>query len=271
MYGNEQEVGHGITKYLSSPLNTSNLERKDIFYTTKLATNGSYKATKDSIDASLKLCGLDYIDLYLLHSPYGGSSARLETWRAVEDAIVEGKIKSGGVSNYGVKHVRKPGFYLRTCCIADWAGQLEELLGSKPRIAPVVNQIEVHPFLTRTDITSYCKTHDIVVEAYSPLVRAERMEHPVIQSFSQKYSCSPAQLLIRWSMQHGYVVLPKSVKKERILENIDIDGFTITEIDMDAIDALDEHFVTGKVHLTALFDSYWYLSQNGIPQHVNSG
>lgn len=111
---------------------------------------------------------------------------------------------------------------------------------------PAVNQVEVHPFNTRKDITSFCQEHGIVVEAYAPLVRALRMKHPTIVSLSKKYSCTPAQLLIRWSLQHGYVPLPKSSKKARIVENADIGGFAIEDADMETIDRLDEYLVTGQ-------------------------
>jgi diketogulonate reductase-like aldo/keto reductase len=124
--------------------------------------------------------------------------------------------------------------------------QLQELLDSKPRITPAVNQIEVHPFNTRKDITSFCQEHGIVVEAYAPLVRALRMKHPTIVSLAKKYSCTPGQLLVRWSLQHGYVPLPKSVKKERIVENSEIGGFVIEDGDMAKMDQLDEYLVTGK-------------------------
>lgn len=124
--------------------------------------------------------------------------------------------------------------------------QLQELLDANPRIAPAVNQIEVHPFNTRKDITSFCQEHNIVVEAYAPLARALRMKHPTIVSLSNKYSCTPGQLLVRWSLQHGYVPLPKSVKKERIIENAEVGGFEIDDGDMDKMDQLDEYLVTGK-------------------------
>jgi len=104
----------------------------------------------------------------------------------------------------------------------------------------------VHPFNTRKDITSFCQEHGIVVEAYAPLVRALRMKHPTIVSLSKKYSCTPGQLLVRWSLQHGYVPLPKSVKKERIVENSQIGGFEIDEGDMAKMDQLDEYLVTGE-------------------------
>lgn len=111
---------------------------------------------------------------------------------------------------------------------------------------PAVNQIEIHPFNNRSDIADFCQKNDITVEAYAPLVRAMRMKHPTIVSLSEKYSCTPGQLLIRWSLQHGYVPLPKSVSKERIVENSQVDGFTISDEDMKIMDELDEHLVTGK-------------------------
>ncbi|KAK6595509.1 aldo/keto reductase [Botrytis cinerea] len=221
-YANEAQVGSAMNKYLNT---NKNVKREDLWFTTKLKTNTSYDATRKAVKDSLKRSGLDYIDLYLLHSPYGGKQRRLECWRAVEDAIADGEVRAGGVSNYGVKH-------------------LKEILDSKPRIIPAVNQIEVHPFNTRTDITSFCQSNGIVVEAYAPLARALRMKHPEIVSLSKKYSCSPAQLLVKWSLQHGYVPLPKSVTKERIVSNGDVDGFEIEDEDIKEMDSLDEYLVT---------------------------
>lgn len=109
---------------------------------------------------------------------------------------------------------------------------------------PAVNQIEVHPFNTRTDITSFCDKHAIVIEAYAPLARALRMKHPVVVSLSKKYKCTPAQLLVRWSLQHGYVPLPKSVSAERIKENAQVEGFEIVEEDQKKLDGCDEYLVT---------------------------
>jgi diketogulonate reductase-like aldo/keto reductase len=121
---------------------------------------------------------------------------------------------------------------------------LQELIDSKPRILPAVNQIEVHPFNTRTNICEFCTEHGIVVEAYAPLVRALKMKHPIIVKLSRKYSCTSGQLLLRWSLQHGYVPLPKSVKKARIAENAEIGGFEIEDADMKTMDGLDEYLVT---------------------------
>ncbi|KAI9664755.1 MAG: hypothetical protein M1821_006203 [Bathelium mastoideum] len=228
MYHNENEVGNAIKSFLASNRNTAGLKREDIHFTSKLASNGSYEAARQSIKSSVTRSGLGYIDLFLLHSPYGGKKARLESWRAVEDAIADGEIKIGGVSNFGIKHLR-------------------ELIESKPRVVPAVNQIEVHPFNTRREVADFCQANGIVVEAYAPLARALRMKHPRIAELSKKYSCTPAQLMIRWSLQHGYVPLPKSIKRSRIAENADIGGFEIQHEDMQAMDGLDEYLVTGEV------------------------
>lgn len=121
---------------------------------------------------------------------------------------------------------------------------MTELLASNPTVPPAVNQVEVHPFNTRTAITTFCQTHNIVVQAYAPLARALRMQDPTIASLSKKYSCSPAQLMIRWSLQHGFVPLPKSVTRERIELNGEIEDFEIEEGDVERMDGLDEYLVT---------------------------
>ncbi|KAG4025682.1 hypothetical protein MFRU_052g00030 [Monilinia fructicola] len=221
-YANEKQVGSAINNYLRA---NEDVKRENLWFTTKLKTNTGYDATRKAVKDSLKRSGLDYIDLYLLHSPYGGKQRRLECWRAVEDAIADGEVRAGGVSNFGVRH-------------------LQEILDSKPRIIPAINQIEVHPFNTRAEITSFCQSNDIVVEAYAPLARALRMKHPKIVSLSRKYSCTPAQLFVKWSLQHDYVPLPKSVTKERIISNGDVDGFEIEDADLKELDALDEYLVT---------------------------
>lgn len=224
MYHNEKEAGQAIHKYLSSSENS--LSREEVFYTSKLdSCSTSYDAVRRSIRNSVDKCGLGYIDLFLLHSPYGGPQARLTSWRALEDAIMAGEVKSGGVSNFGVRHI-------------------EELIASNPRIKPSVNQIEVHPFNTNVDIREACARHGIVVEAYGPLARAMRMKNRTILELSKKYSCTPGQLMVRWSLQHGLVPLPKSMRKERLIENVDVGGFEISEEDMSKMDALDEKLVT---------------------------
>lgn len=227
MYHNEGDCGKAIRKWLDdSSLNTQSLKREDLFFTSKLASNSTdYDTVRKSIKQSVKTSGLGYIDLFLLHSPYGGKQARLTSWKAVEDAVADGEIKIGGVSNFSVKH-------------------LQELIDSEPKTLPAVNQIEVHPFNTRTSITEFCQKQGIMVEAYAPLARALRMKHPVISQLSKKYSCTPAQLMVRWSLQHGFVPLPKSVSEERIKANGQVDGFEIDGSDMQKMDGLDEYLVT---------------------------
>lgn len=225
MYHNEKDVGRSILDFLLGPSNRQSLKREDIFYTSKLASNSAYERARASIKHSVEVSGLGYIDLFLLHSPYGGKQARLASWRAVEDAILDGEVKTGGVSNFGVKH-------------------LEELLASSPRIKPAVNQVEVHPFNPRWSITNFCQEHDIVVESYAPLATGLRMKHPTIVALSKKYSCTPAQLMLRWNLQHGFIPLPKSTNKSRLIENGDISKFEIGSEDMEAMDALDEYLVT---------------------------
>ena len=225
MYRNESQAGQAIKAFLSGPSNKNALKREDIFYTSKLASNSTYDVARQSIKQSVERSHLGYIDLFLLHSPYGGKAHRLASWKAVEDAILAGEVKTGGVSNFGVKH-------------------LEELLASNPRIKPAVNQIEVHPFNRREEITSFCEKQGILVEAYAPLAKALRFKHPTVAELSRKYSCTPAQLLVRWSLQHGFIPLPKSVTKLRIIENGDIGRFQIEEQDMKSLDGLDEYLVT---------------------------
>ncbi|KAI8263667.1 hypothetical protein K4K58_012946 [Colletotrichum sp. SAR11_239] len=226
MYRNERESGKAISDYLSSSENPQGLKREDVFYTTKLAScSTSYDEVRRSITESVKVSGLGYVDLLLLHSPYGGKEARLTSWKALEDAITEGEVKMGGVSNYGSAHI-------------------EELMASKPRIAPVINQIEVHPFNTQTKIRETCAKHNIAIEAYAPLARGMRMKHPKILELAQKYGCSPAQLFVRWSLQHEMITLPKSVRQERLIENASVGNFEISKEDLAEMDGLDERLVT---------------------------
>ncbi|TVY86372.1 putative oxidoreductase [Lachnellula willkommii] len=251
-YANEAEVGSAINSFLASKQNQAGLKREDIWFTTKLKSNISYDATRRSIKQSIKRSGLGYIDLYLLHSPYGGTQKRLECWRAVEDAVNEGECRAGGVSNFGVKHVRilsllsfpYPILLFESTDADLLRLQLQELLDSNPRFVAAVNQIEVHPFNTQSVITSFCAQHNIVVEAYAPLARSLRANHPKIKELSKKYSCTWAQLMVKWGLQKGYIPLPKSVNEQRIKANAEVDGFEITADDVKVLDGLDEKLVT---------------------------
>ncbi|KAI5857247.1 NADP-dependent oxidoreductase domain-containing protein [Tricharina praecox] len=222
-YENESLCGDGIRSFLSSHPQHS---REEIFYTTKLRDNGGYEHTKQAIRKSLSECGLGYIDMYLLHAPYGGKQVRRECWRAVEEAVKEGLVRTAGVSNFGVGHLR------------------ELIAAPDLALRPAVNQIELHPFNTQREIVEFCRAEGIVIEAYSPLVRGLRFEHPVIVELSKKYGCSPAQLLVRWGLQNGFVVLPKSTKQERIKENAEVAGFEISQEDMDRLANCHEKLVT---------------------------
>jgi diketogulonate reductase-like aldo/keto reductase len=214
MYRNEKEVGDAIRSYIESQGENPNaLTRQDIFFTTKLLSNDGYDATRTSIRDSIRACGLGYVDLFLIHAPYGGKTKRLDSWRAIEDAIADKEIRAGGVSNFGIRHLR-------------------EILDSNPRVVPAVNQLEIHPFNTRSGITSFCQEQGIVVEAYCPLTRGEKLADRTIVSLAKKNRCTPAQVLLRWSLQHGFVPLPKSASRDRIVENSQVDGFEISAEDM---------------------------------------
>ncbi|KAM7185536.1 NADP-dependent oxidoreductase domain containing protein [Rhypophila sp. PSN 637] len=232
-YENESETASSIASFLSS--NTSGITRSDIFYTTKLKDNStSVSQIRRVVDKSLSAAKpLGYVDLFLLHSPLGGKAARMTSWKTLEEYVLAAdddkqvKIKSIGVSNYGVAHI-------------------EELMASNPRVKPAVNQIEVHPFNTQTEIRECCAKYGIVVEAYAPLARGMRFggRSKTLKGLADKYHVSEAQLMVRWSVQHGFVTLPKSAKKERLVTNADAGGFEISKEDMATLDGLDEHLVT---------------------------
>lgn len=197
MYRNERQAGKAINDFLGGSENTTGLKREDIFYTSKLAScDESYDYVRRSIKKSVDESGLGYIDLFLLHSPYGGKSARLTSWKALEDAIDAGEVRSGGVSNYGSAHVSTFSF---EWCSSPMTNnhQIEELMASNPRIPPVINQIEVHPFNTQEGIRATCAEHNIAIEAYAPLARAMRMRDPTINGLSKKHSVTPAQIFVK--------------------------------------------------------------------------
>lgn len=216
IYGNEGDVGAGVK--------SSGVPRDQIFVTTKLWNEDQgYDQALRAFDASLKRLGLDYVDLYLLHWPVAGK--RLDSWRALERLFEEKRARSIGVSNFLVPH-------------------LEELL-SKANHKPHVNQIELTPFLQRRDTCALCKKHGIVVEAYSPLTHGQRLDHPVVVDIARRTGRSVAQVLLRWGIQHGHVVLPKSTKPARIAENGSIFDFVLDEIAMKQLDGLEEGLATG--------------------------
>ncbi|EQL37128.1 hypothetical protein BDFG_01411 [Blastomyces dermatitidis ATCC 26199] len=218
-YHNEAECGAAVR--------ASGLKRSDVFFTTKVPRKAmGYEQTKDSIESSLKAANLDYIDLMLLHAPYGGREAREGSWRALVEAQKEGKVRSIGVSNYGVHHL-------------DELEEYNKGIGGKID----VGQYELHPWLARPDIVEWLKKRNVVIEAYSPLVQATRMDDPLIKNLAQKHNKSPGQILLRWSLQKGFVPLPKSVHDNRIEENSEIFDFELSAEDMETLNTGEYHHV----------------------------
>lgn len=211
IYGNEKDVGAAVRE--------SGVPREQVFVTTKLWNDDhGYDRALHAFDASLGRLGLEYVDLYLVHWPVGGK--RLDTWRAMERLKKDGRARSIGVSNYLVPH-------------------LEELF-AKANEPPEVDQIEIHPFLQQRETSALCRKHGIVVQAYSPLMRGRRLDHPVFEQIAKRIGRTPAQVVLRWSVQHGNVILPKSTREERIRENAALFDFTLDDAAMKALDDLDE-------------------------------
>ncbi|KAG6810126.1 hypothetical protein H0H92_013184 [Tricholoma furcatifolium] len=219
-YGNEAVVGSAISDFL----NTYDLPRSEVFYTTKLMLNNGYASVRAAIQASVDACGLGYIDLYLIHGPIGGPNARRDSWRACVDAQTEGLVKSIGISTFGVRHI-------------------QEILDMGLAV-PAVHQIDLHPFMARKEIAELSRKHGMLLEAWAPLVRAMRLDHPTIVSLAQKYSKEPAHILLRYSIQKGYVPLPKSASKKRVVSNAQIFDFELTKNEVEELYALDENLVT---------------------------
>ncbi|KAJ5266872.1 hypothetical protein N7478_009680 [Penicillium angulare] len=213
MYGNEKGCG--------AALNSSNLDRSEIFLTTKIPPGSmGYKSTKQAIARSLKDANTEYFDLILIHAPYGGQESRLGSWKALVEAQSAGQIRSIGVSNYGIHHLEELQSYIEN--------------GGGGEIS--VGQWELHPWLDHSDIADWCHERGIIVEAYSPLAHGERLDEPVLAAIGKKYGKSPAQVMIRWSLQMGFVPLAKSKTPRRITENADVFDFELDEEDMTRLD-----------------------------------
>ncbi|MCD8139384.1 MAG: aldo/keto reductase [Planctomycetaceae bacterium] len=211
IYGNEKSVGQGVRD--------SGVPREQLFITTKL-WNDDMRAGRQlqAIDASLKDLGMDYVDLYLIHWPVENY---VESWTAMEKILASGKARSIGVSNFKEHH-------------------LDTLL-EEAGVVPAINQVELHPFLTQEPLRRYCRAKGIAVEAWSPLggQGGNVLQDKTIAELGKKYGKSPAQVVIRWHLQHGIVTIPKSVHEARIKENCDVFDFEISAEDMKRIDALN--------------------------------
>lgn len=215
LYGNENDVGDAIR--------ASGIPRDEVFVTTKLHKDDhGYDEALHAFDASLERLGFDYVDLYLIHWP--GSDRRLESWDALERIHDEGRARAVGVSNYMIGH-------------------LQEVL-DHGEVVPAVNQFELHPFnyRSRLDVVELCREHDIVVEGYSPLVKGRRLDHPEVGRIAEAHAKTPAQVLIRWALQHCVVTIPKSTNENRIRENATVFDFELSEGEMNDLDGLDEGY-----------------------------
>ncbi|MGJ7034649.1 aldo/keto reductase [Anoxybacillus eryuanensis] len=216
-YQNEEGVGQAIRE--------SGIPRDEIFVTTKVWNNDQgYEATLKAFDTSLKKLGFDYIDLYLVHWPV--KEKYKETYKALEKLYKDGFVRAIGVSNFQIHH-------------------LEDILADC-EIKPMVNQVEFHPRFTQKPLLAFCKQHDIQFEAWSPLMRGgELLNEPTLVNIAQKYNKTPAQVILRWDLQHEVVTIPKSVTPERIAQNANIFDFALTKEEMDAIDSLNENHRIG--------------------------
>ncbi|KDQ15925.1 hypothetical protein BOTBODRAFT_108051 [Botryobasidium botryosum FD-172 SS1] len=214
IYRNEEACGQAIRE--------SGLSREDIFITSKcVSKTHGYEKTLRGIDKSLRKFGLDYIDLFLVHDPISGKEKRLATYRALLDAREAGKIRTVGVSNYNIRHI-------------------EEIKEAGLEI-PAVNQIELHPLCQQRPIVEYCTQNSVLVQAYTPLLEGKFQQLiPSLHTIADKYNKDSAQVLIRWSIQKGFVPLPKSANPARIASNADVFDFELSEEDMAALDALDK-------------------------------
>ncbi|MGY5853629.1 MAG: aldo/keto reductase [Candidatus Thorarchaeota archaeon] len=213
LYRNEEDIGEAIRQY--------SVPREDIFLTTKLwNSDHGYDSTIAACNQSLQKLGVDYIDLYLIHWPV--TDIRMESWRAMETLLEEGTCRAIGVCNYTIKH-------------------LKELLNNAD-IVPAVNQVEFHPFLYQKALLDFCRENGIQLEAYSPFAKGRKLNEPILASIGEHYNKTPAQVLVRWALEHRLVVIPKSSKKQRIRENADVFNFSITPEDMTVLNVLDENY-----------------------------
>lgn len=209
IYGNEADVGRA--------LEDSGIDRTKIFVTTKLwNSEQGYETAFKAFDESRKKLQLDVVDLYLVHWP---ANNYRESWKALEKLYSDGKIRAIGVSNFMVHH-------------------LEDLKNGSDMV-PAVNQVEFHPFLLQKPLLDYDRENGIQHEAWSPLTRGRKFDHPVVQELAVKYGKSPAQIFIRWDLELSVVTIPKSANEERIKENSEVFNFSISEDDMRKLNGLD--------------------------------
>lgn len=211
-YENEASVGQAIME--------SGINRKELFVTTKVwNSDQGYDETLQAFEKSMQKLQLDYLDLYLIHWPVKGKY--IDTWRALERLYKEGRVRAIGVSNFQIHH-------------------LQEIMQSSEQ-KPVVNQIELHPYLQQEELRSFCKEYQIAVEAWSPIARGRILSEPVLVALAEKYRKSVAQIILRWHLQNDIIIIPKSVTPVRIKENTQIFDFELTNEDMEKINSLNKN------------------------------
>jgi len=220
MYGNEAEVGEAISR--------SGLNRSDVFVTSKLANDAHEPDdARRAFDESLKALGFDYLDLFLIHWPlptrYDGDY--VSTWNTLEEFYRDGRARSIGVSNFQPRHLRR--------------------LHTESDIPPAIDQIEVNPYLTQDELRGFCAEHQTAIEAWSPLGRGNVLGDPTIEAIARRVGKTPAQVVLRWHIERGDIIFPKSVTPERIRENIEIFDFELPAADVGAISALNRNERTG--------------------------
>ncbi|MGW5690351.1 aldo/keto reductase [Streptomyces sp. GMR22] len=213
IYGNEEGTGKGLA--------ASGIARDELFVTTKLQNSDQgYDSTLRAFDASLTRLGLEYVDLYLIHWPLPGVDKYVDTWKAFEKIYAEGRAKAIGLSNFHPAHTQR--------------------LLSETSVVPVIDQIELHPQLPQAELRAFNARHDIATEAWSPLGQGKGLlEDPKLAAIAEKHGKSPAQVVLRWHLDLGNVVIPKSVTPSRIKENIDVFDFQLDSEDLAAIDSLE--------------------------------
>ncbi|HZG03075.1 MAG TPA: aldo/keto reductase [Streptomyces sp.] len=218
VYGNEAGVGRAVA--------ASGLRREELFVTTKLWNEQQgYDSALAAFDASLSRLGLDYVDLYLIHWPTPARDRYPDTWRAFEKLLADGRVRAIGVSNFQPAHLQR---------LIDHFG-----------VVPAVNQIELHPGLQQKELREFHARHGIVTEAWSPLAQGALLTEETITRIAERHGRTPAQVVLRWHLQLGNVVIPKSVTPERIRQNIEVFDFALSDEDIDAITALDRGMRTG--------------------------
>ncbi|MGE7824805.1 aldo/keto reductase [Paenibacillus sp. NPDC093718] len=211
IYGNEEGVGQAIRE--------SGVSRDELFITTKVWNDDQgYEKTLQAFETSRKKLGLDIVDLYLVHWP--GKDKYLDTWKALIHLQKEGLVRSIGVSNFQIRHLQH---------IIEDTG-----------VVPVVNQVELHPLLSQKELLGFARENQIVLEAWSPLMQGN-LDQPVLAQIAEKYGKTTAQVILRWDIQNGVIVIPKSVKEHRIRENADIFDFELSAEDMAAMDGLNQN------------------------------